>query len=288
MDYINPTSNNCIIKPMPIFRIVNENNKDYVMINIEDYNNYIRRVAISNKKLVDETKIDKRQEKQQMHDAVEKRKIEAIKAKERREIEMREMIERKIERETELNRIKNEMIKREQEQIEEQLREEYKECFINNPNSKVQKCRFCKTNRVYPHHFVDENKKPYMRECVISKEYNTEICCVDCYEEYIDKQKEKLLNSKIKYTDWCDICNKDFYFPTDDKIQAHYSSLKHKKNEARLKGTKDLSLLSSNDLKNICSKTVDENGICLISNYTRIKKNELIEKMNDIYDKLVF
>ena len=98
MDYINPTSNNCIIKPMPIFRIVNENNKDYVMINIEDYNNYIRRVAISNKKLVDETKIDKRQEKQQMHDAVEKRKIEAIKAKERREIEMREMIERKIEK----------------------------------------------------------------------------------------------------------------------------------------------------------------------------------------------
>jgi len=288
IDYINPTSNNCIFKPMPIFRIVNENDKDYVMINKEDYNNYIRLIAISNKKLITDVIINKKQEKHQIREAVEKRKVEAIKAKERRDNDIRQMIERKIEREAEYNRIENERKKREQEQIEEQVKEEYKEYFINNPKSIVQRCEFCKEHRVFPHHFIDENKKPYMKPYTKNKEYSTEICCIDCYEDYLEKQKEKLINNKLKYTEWCEICKKEFYLPTDDKIENHYFSLKHKKNEAKLKGTNDLSLLSCNDLKKICSKTIDENGICIISNYTRIKKNELIQKMNEIYDKLIF
>jgi len=269
---------------MNIFKIINENGNEYVMINIIDYNKYMLRVAISNKKLINESKIDKRQEKQQIHDAVEKRKIEAIKAKERREIEMIEMKSRKVEREIEINRIKKERDEREQEQFLEQLKEEYKDYFESNPTATAKKCYFCKFYRVFPHHFLNENKKPYMIECRKNKKYDLEVSCVDCY----DKEEEKKEDRKKRNVEWCKICNKDIYIKSDLNEIDHYSLLYHKRREAKLIGSNDLKLLSRIDLNKICSKSVDENGVCLISNYTRFKKNELIEKMNAIYDKLVF
>ena len=38
----------------------------------------------------------------------------------------------------------------------------------------------------------------------------------------------------------------------------------------------------------ICSNTVNEQGMYRINNYTKTKKIELVEKMNAIYDLLVF
>ena len=80
-------------------------------------------------------------------------------------------------------------------------------------------------------------------------------------------------------------------------IVAHLNSTKHKKNKQALEETKegntvqrkkDLSLLSVKELMKICSKTIKEDGTYRINNYTRIKKAELLEKMNTIYDLLVF
>ena len=72
-------------------------------------------------------------------------------------------------------------------------------------------------------------------------------------------------------------------------ITSHLNSIKHKKNKAIYEGkTCELSLLSVKELQNICSKSLNENGFYRINNYTRMKKDELIKKMNDIKDLLVF
>jgi hypothetical protein len=47
-----------------------------------------------------------------------------------------------------------------------------------------------------------------------------------------------------------------------------------------------LELLSVKELQLICSKSVTEQGTNIISNYTRLQKDDLIKKMNEVYDKL--
>ena len=54
--YVNPVSSSAIIKPMNIHKIVSENidgiKKDFVMIELQEYNHYMSLVAISNKNLL--------------------------------------------------------------------------------------------------------------------------------------------------------------------------------------------------------------------------------------------
>ena len=61
IDFINPISSSTLIKPMNIYKIVseviNDVKRDFVMIDIEEYNNYMVLVACSNKKLIDDEKI---------------------------------------------------------------------------------------------------------------------------------------------------------------------------------------------------------------------------------------
>jgi hypothetical protein len=75
---------------------------------------------------------------------------------------------------------------------------------------------------------------------------------------------------------------------TDDKYISHLKSKIHIKNENKLKGNIDLSLYTIKELHQISSKTLDENQMYRINNYTRLKKTELIKQMNAIYDLLVF
>jgi len=73
----------------------------------------------------------------------------------------------------------------------------------------------------------------------------------------------------------------------------HCNSTKHKQNENKRNSSKNgsklkLELLPVQDLQKICSKSIHDDGTYRISNYTKIKKAELIEKMNAIYDMLKF
>ena len=49
-----------------------------------------------------------------------------------------------------------------------------------------------------------------------------------------------------------------------------------------------LELLSIKELQSICSKSLNDDGTYRINNFTRLKKVELLEKMNAIYDLLKF
>ena len=49
-----------------------------------------------------------------------------------------------------------------------------------------------------------------------------------------------------------------------------------------------LELLPVKELQKIYSKSINDDGIYRINNYPKIKKAELIEKMNSIYDMLNF
>ena len=49
-----------------------------------------------------------------------------------------------------------------------------------------------------------------------------------------------------------------------------------------------LEFLPVKELQKICSNLIDDDETYRINNYTKIKKAELIEKMNSIYDMLKF
>ena len=88
IDYIDPTSSNNIIKPMNIHKIVCEIidgvKRDFFMIENQEHNNYMPHIAYSNKKLIDDENINKR-EQQQKQEETEFNRINMIKEKERRE-----------------------------------------------------------------------------------------------------------------------------------------------------------------------------------------------------------
>ena len=283
IDFINPASTIALIKPMNIHKIVSEIidgvKKEFVMIDIEEYNNYMFYVACSNKKLINDEKINKKKKQQERQEAVERKKIETIKEKERKGIDKENKEKEKIEMEIKINKYNNEKIKKEKEE----LKETYKDVFDANPQSTIKNCSFCKAFRIFPYHFKDENNKSFLRTYTKDKKQEKAMCCVDCFEDVQIKKEDK----KINHTHNCSICNKSFIAYTNELYAKHLQSIQHKRNEAKLKGKTDLSLLNIKELQNICSKTIDDNGFYRISNYTRLKKAELLEKMNSIYDLLI-
>ena len=72
----------------------------------------------------------------------------------------------------------------------------------------------------------------------------------------------------------------------------HFNSTKHKnitkKNNINNGSKLKLELLPVKELQKICSNSINDDGTYRINNYTKIKKAELIEKMNSIYDMLKF
>ena len=289
IDYIDPTSSTNIIKPMNIYKIVCEIidgvKRDFVMIDHQEYNNYMLHIAYSNKKLIDDEIINRKREQQQKQEETELNQINMIKEKERREQEKQEQYKASIDKEIQINKFHNEKVKK----LKEELRDEYKEVFKSDKDAKIQKCDFCKEYRVYPIHYKDENDKTYQREFTREKQKCKSICCMDCFQNAEQKKEDY----KLKNTEHCIICDCYYVAFNDNMVFEHLNSTKHKKNkallEAKKEGTKqDLSLLSVKELYKICSKTLNEDGTYRINNYTRSKKLELIGKMNAIYDMLKF
>lgn len=284
IDYIDPASSTNLFKPMNIHKIVSEVidgvKRDFVMIDYEEYNNYMRHIVYSNKKLVDDETIIKKREQQQKKEEVELKRIEDIKTKERREQEREEQHKASINKEIEINKFQNEKEKK----LKADVRNDYDEVFKTYIDAKIQKCDFCKDYKVYPIHYKDENNKSYQREYTKDKQKFKSICCMDCYHAAEQKKEDY----KAQNTEYCFICKSSYVAFTDDIITCHINSIKHKKNKAALEGKKNISLLSVKELHKICSKTINENGLCRVNNYTRMKKDELVKQMNVIYDLLVF
>lgn len=289
IDYINPTSSTNLFKPMNIHKIVSETidgiKKDFVMIEFEEYNNYMLHIACSNKKLIDDETLIKKREQQQKQEEVELNRINMIKERERREQEREEQYKASIAKEIKINKFHNEKVKK----VKEDLRDEYKEVFKSDKDAKIQKCDFCKEYRVYPIHYKNENNETYQREYTKDKKKLKSICCMDCNQN-AEQQKE---DYKLKHTEHCLICKCHYIAFSDNMVVEHLNSIKHKKNKQALEGTKegmkkDLTLLSVKELTKICSKTLNEDGTYRINNYTKTKKAELVKQMNAIYNLLKF
>ena len=70
-----------------------------------------------------------------------------------------------------------------------------------------------------------------------------------------------------------------------------FKKKKHIQNQQYLKKDDKLHKLSTKTIKElqaICNKSLNTSGTHLIPNFTRMKKAELIEKMNDNYSLLAF
>ena len=87
-NYIDPTSSKCLLQLMKIHKTINEFEgikKDFVVIELEEYNRYMTSIACSNKKLIDEQKLEKTRQREKEQIVMEQKRIVEIEAKEFRD-----------------------------------------------------------------------------------------------------------------------------------------------------------------------------------------------------------
>ena len=141
-----------------VFEVIDGVEREFVMIDIEDFNNYMFLTQTSFSKLqTRKEQFSKREERQQ---EVENKRIEEIQEKARREQEKEDKYKQKIEKEIMINKHENER----NNKIKEELKAEYKEVFESIEDATVKKCGFCKNHKVYPLHFFNDDNKKYMKE----------------------------------------------------------------------------------------------------------------------------
>jgi hypothetical protein len=287
-EYINPKSSDVCIKPMNILetggKIINGVYQEYVLINLIEYNNFMIKFACSNKTLVNDEYLVKKKEQQQKQDEVELSKTNAIEQRARREKEDEEERIRKIKRQEELNKSNNEKLKKQREEFREENKEK-----LAYPGAKEQKCGFCKTYKVFPFDYRNEDNEPfrkvYYKQIDKQKDKYVSICCIDCFYETEQKKEDYKLN----HTHHCPICKTSYIVRCNADEERHLNSAKClAAKEEYYKYKKTLSLLTLKDLQTICRKTLNDDGTYRITNYTKMTKKILIDKMNDIYDLLVF
>jgi len=258
--------------------------KEFVMIDIDEYNNYMLLTCTNYEKL--QTKKQQAAKREERNEKIENKYIQSLEKKDRQEQELEDKINRKIEKEAMVNRHNNEARRK----IKEEFKQEHKELFDNNPLAEIQTCDACHKYKVFPTHFINENGKDYIINRTNKKnQYENISCCVDCFLHAEDKKEKQYIEKSI----YCKTCDCTFIAYTDDIYIKHQNSAKHKKNMNLKNAAKNkelkvkLELLSNKELHSICSKSLTE-GTYLISNYTRMKKEELVKKMYDLYDKLIF
>ena len=269
--------------PMKVFKtvikVIDGVEREFVMIDIDDYNDYM---SLTNTNFIKLQTMEEREEEE------EKKRIEEIEqnqeAERRKDQQKEDEYNKKIAKEIMTNRHENERIKK----IKEDLKNDYKQVFDSNENAAIKKCGFCENYRVYPLHFLDDNNKKYKREYIENKQRMQSFCCVDCYLDAEEKKKTRITECTMH----CNVCKSSYIAFGDNAIIKHNNSIKHKKNQqaAKAKTTETtkirLELLSVKELQSICSKSLNEKGAYLINNYSKTKKDDLIKKMNEVYDKL--
>ena len=141
-----------------VIEVIEGVEKEFVMIELNEYNHYMNltnplyeKIAAKEKKII---------EKEQKQEDIERRRIEKIEERDRREKEEEINYQNSIKSQIMINKHHNDKIKK----IKEDLLEDYKEVFNTNKNAKIQKCDFCENYLVYPIHYFNENNEKYMRE----------------------------------------------------------------------------------------------------------------------------
>jgi len=261
-----------------VFEVIDGVEREFVMIDIEDFNNYMFLTQTSFSKLqTRKEQFSKREERQQ---EAENKRIEEIKEKARREQEKEDKYKQKIEKEIMINKHENER----NNKIKEELKTEYKEVFESNEDATVKKCGFCQNHKVYPLHFFNDENKKYVKEYIEDKQRVKKPCCVDCYLDAEEKKKTRITECTMH----CNVCKSSYIAFGENAIIKHNNSTKHKKNLQSTKTSTNikLELLSVKELHSICSKSTTEQGTYLINNYSKVKKEELVKKMYEVYDKL--
>jgi hypothetical protein len=266
-----------------VIELIDGVEKEFVMIDIDEYNNYMLLTCCSYEKL--QTKKDMMQKREERQQETENKRVEGILKKEQRDQEKEDKYKKAIEVQTMINRHQNEANKK----IKEDLKQDYKEVFDNNPNAKIQKCEFCTNYCVFPIHFLNDDGKKYTRQYNKNNKIERASCCVDCFLNVEQKKEERKKECSV----YCNICKSSYIAFGENAIVKHNNSTKHQKNMniSQFEKTKTqikLELLSVKELYLICSKSLTEQGTYLISNYTKTKKEELVKKMYNSYEKLVF
>ena len=264
-----------------VIEVIDGVEKEFVMIELNEYNNYMLLMNPLYQKMAAKEK--REIEKEQKQEDIERRRIEKIEERDRREKEEEINYQNSIKTQIMMNKHHNNKIKK----IKDDLLEDYKEVFNSNKAAKIQKCDFCENYLVYPIHYLDENNNKYMREYTKDKQKCKSPCCMDCFQAAEQKKED----TKIEHTEYCHICESSYIALTDNAITMHFNSTKHKKNENKKSCIKNgsklkLELLPVKELQTICSKSINDDGTYRINNYTKMKKVELLEKMNAVYDKL--
>jgi hypothetical protein len=81
-----------------VSEVINVVKRDFVLIDLEEYNNYMLHIAYSDKTLVDDEIINKKREQQQKKEEVELKRINDIKERERREQERKKQYKASIDK----------------------------------------------------------------------------------------------------------------------------------------------------------------------------------------------
>ena len=204
-----------------VVEVIDGVEKEFVMIELNEYNNYMLLTNPLYHKIAEKEK--KAIEKEQKQEDIERRRIEKIEERNRREKEEEDNYQKSIKTQIMMNKHHNNKIKK----IKEDLLEDYKEVFNSNKAAKIQKCDFCENYLVYPIHFLDENNNKYLREYVEDKKKFKSACCMECFHETQQKMEEK----KMEHTEYCHICQSSYIALTDNAITMNFNSTKHKKNE---------------------------------------------------------
>lgn len=272
--------------PLTIHKEVNEVidgvNYEFVVIEKQSYNEYMKKVALSNDRLVSDRYITKIATQQQKEADVELRIVNGIEERERREKVREEESERKKAKQVDIDKFNNEKAKREKQEFFEERKKD-----LDEPGAKAEECKFCNTWRVFPKDFKDDNNKTFTKKYVKDKEKLESKCCVNCYCEANDK-KNNYIDECKKNKITCRYCKIQYIMITKRDKENHESTTKCLRARDYNEEKKDLSLMTVKELRLICKNTLNDDGTYRISNYSNIKKDELLEKMVDIYDLLVF
>ena len=114
-----------------VFEVIDGVEREFVMIDIDDFNNYMFLTQTSFTKLqTKKEQLLKREERQQ---EAENKYIEKMKEKDRREEEREDKYKKSIETEIMINRHHNEAIKK----LKEDLKQDNNEVFNSNPDAKI-------------------------------------------------------------------------------------------------------------------------------------------------------
>ena len=159
-NYIDPTSSKCLIQLMKIHETINEYKgikKDFVVIELEEYRRYMTYIACSNKKLIDEQKLEKIRQREKEQIEMEEKRIAEIEAKEFRDKQREEKRNLTIQHEIERNKRYNQKVKDQKQELIDLHKD------VECPDKEPKKCGFCKEYRMFPFHFKDDNGIKYER-----------------------------------------------------------------------------------------------------------------------------